>query len=133
MLKKSVFFAAALSCMMTFAFTGAAMAAGNGPETITLQTAAAKKPAVFPHKKHQDMGIKCAQCHHIAGADGKQAPLPEGQAPAKCETCHNDKMANAKLNSFMLIGHERCKGCHKAGFNGKNGPTTKCDGCHPKK
>ncbi len=131
MLKKSMLFAAALSCMVTFAFTGAAMAAGAGAEVLTLQTAEAKKPAVFSHKKHQDM-MKCTECHHIKGADGKQAPLPEGQAPAKCDSCHNATMTNKKVDSFMKAAHENCKGCHTAGYQGKNGPT-KCPDCHPAK
>jgi len=110
--------------------SGISVAAGNGPEEITLQTAEAKKPAKFPHKKHQAT-IKCDVCHHTKDASGKKGPYVAGQEK-KCETCHNKDMANPELNSLKGVGHARCKECHKQmEKEGKNAPT-KCTGCHTK-
>ncbi|MCB2183061.1 MAG: cytochrome c family protein [Desulfobulbaceae bacterium] len=105
------------------------MASDAGPAEMTLQAtvdAASKpKPAVFPHKKHQDT-IKCAECHHGA-ADGKQVAYTEGMAIAKCESCHNKAAGlDKKISTFKNAAHAKCKGCHKAE---KKGPT-KCSGCH---
>ncbi len=129
MSKKSMICAAAFAMVFSFAVVGSSIASDTGPAEMVLQTAAAKKPANFPHKKHQDM-MPCAECHHTMTADGKQGPYEAGKE-AKCESCHNDTMANAKLNSFKNVAHERCKGCHKEGYNGKTGPT-KCNECHVK-
>lgn len=109
---------------------GVSFAANNGPEEIVLKTAEGKKPAKFPHKKHQET-IKCEECHHTMGADGKKGPYVAGEEK-KCETCHNKDFKNAELNSLKGIGHARCKGCHKDMEKaGKNAPT-KCTGCHVK-
>lgn len=122
---------AAVVFIFAFMATGVSYAANPGPEDITLQTADAKKPAHFPHKKHQET-IKCEECHHTMDATGKKGPYVEGQEK-KCETCHNKDFANAELNSLKAIGHARCKGCHKQmEKEGKNAPT-KCTGCHIKK
>ena len=43
----------------------------RGPAVIKLQTARAKKPALFPHLKHQEMW-DCEVCHHGMDAEGKQ-------------------------------------------------------------
>lgn len=131
MYKKSILLSVVMACLMTFAFATGSMAKDTGPEVITLKTEKAKKPAVFPHKKHQEM-MDCATCHHSQDAAGKQIALPEGEHPAKCASCHNKDFPNKKLAGLMKVGHARCKGCHKAGHDGKKGPT-KCDGCHPKK
>ena len=98
---------------------------------MVLKTAKARKPAFFPHKKHQDM-YSCDTCHHTKDATGKQGPYVEGQEK-KCVTCHNKKdMPNKKLNGFKKIGHARCKECHKKmKKEGKKAPT-KCSGCHRK-
>jgi predicted CXXCH cytochrome family protein len=133
MMRKTVFFATALAFVLSMALAaGLSFAADTGPAEITLQTEAAKKPAVFPHKKHQET-IECATCHHTKTADGKQGPYVAGEE-AKCETCHNaTDMTDPKLNSLKGAGHELCKGCHKKEkAAGKNAPT-KCSGCHPKK
>lgn len=131
MLKKTMKVAALAAGVLCFTMmaTGASYA-GNGPEEITLQTAAAKKPAKFPHKKHQDM-FKCEECHHTKTADGKKGPYVAGEEK-KCETCHNADFANAALNSLKAVGHAACKECHKKmEKEGKNAPT-KCTGCHTK-
>lgn len=130
MSKKSVIFAAvfAFVCSVTIAGgVGTAVASDTGPAELILNKDG-KKPARFPHRKHQEMLKDCGICHHSED-DGKQVPYKEGMKIQKCETCHNDTMANKKLDSFKKAAHERCKGCHKA--KGK-GPT-KCSGCHIKK
>lgn len=92
-----------------------------GPENITLQTEAARKPAVFPHRRHQE-GIVCTACHH---ADGEMMTVE------KCESCHNKDFDDGKLNGFKKVAHIRCKECHKAvnQDQGKAAPI-KCTGCH---
>ena len=108
----------------------AGTAVDNGPAEIILQTAAAKKPAKFPHKKHQD-AFECGDCHHAETDNGVKYSYVEGMEVKKCITCHNiDDMSNPKLNNFKLVAHGLCKECHK-----KNKPAapTKCSGCHIKK
>ena len=125
-------------CLTAFAFmfsiaaaVGISYAKDTGPAEMTLMTEAAKKPAQFPHKKHQD-AFKCDECHHGKDAAGMQVPLGDNPV-AKCETCHNADMANPKLNSFKNAAHALCKTCHKKmAKEGKNAPT-KCNGCHIKK
>ena len=128
-----------ITCSMLFAgllFSGAALQAtasdGGGlapKEDITIE---GKKPAVFSHTKHLAIGIDCAACHH----DGEHQPLSEEKIAAlpdvsvlKCVSCHNDSFANAALQNQKDVFHGRCRECHKAGFNGKTGPS-KCNDCH---
>lgn len=121
---------AAMALFIAMMASGVSFAANSGPEEITLQTAEAKKPAHFPHKKHQET-IKCEVCHHTMDATGKKGPYVEGQEK-KCATCHNKDFANPELNSLKAVGHARCKECHKKmEKEGKNAPT-KCTGCHVK-
>ena len=126
-IKKYALVGAALAFALTLTVAGFA-SANNGPEVIEMTSAAAKKPATFPHKKHQeDLKIACAECHHTMTADGKQGPYEAGKE-AKCESCHDGvKVTNAKVDSLMKAAHENCKGCHKE----KNGPS-KCGDCHKK-
>lgn len=132
MMKKFVFavvFTVALVFAFNFAVVGVSTANGTGSAEMVLKTADAKKPATFPHEKHQKMeGNTCGTCHHSKGADGKQAAYVEGQTIQKCETCHNAEMANEKLNSFKNVAHVLCKGCHKA--KEAEGASTKCTTCH---
>jgi len=123
MAKKIVLCVAALAFVFSVA-AGISVAGNAGPAEIVMKTSAGKKPANFPHKKHQDM-MKCDKCHHTKAADGKQGPYVAGQE-GKCGTCHADP------KDFKKVAHANCKGCHKAGYEGKNGPT-KCAGCHVKK
>lgn len=129
MIKKSVICAAAFAFVFSLTVAGGvSLAADAGPVEMTLKTAKGKKPATFPHKKHQDM-LKCGDCHHTKTADGKKGPYVAGKE-GKCESCHDGKsIANKKVANYMKAAHENCKGCHKAQ---KKGPT-KCAGCHPKK
>ncbi len=132
MLKESMkctVIAAVVFCFAMLA-AGTSIAANAGPEDITMQTAEAKKPAKFPHKKHQAT-IKCEDCHHTMDAAGKKGPYVAGQEK-KCETCHNKDFKNPELNSLKGAGHMNCKECHKEMEKaGKNAPT-KCTGCHTK-
>jgi hypothetical protein len=102
-----------------------------GPAEIKMQTARKKKPALFPHRKHQGM-YGCETCHHGTDADGKQTPYAEGMVIQHCVTCHNPKMENKKLSSLMQASHARCKGCHKKliAEGDAAGPIGKCSGCH---
>lgn len=94
-------------------------------------TIAGKKPVNFDHQIHLKLGVACGQCHH----DAKHQPrTAEAIAQLKadelqCATCHNDKFAKVELRQNKEIFHARCKECHKAGVNGKQGPTN-CAGCH---
>ncbi len=112
--------------------------ADKGPEVITMESK--KKPAVFPHKKHQD-AFSCADCHHSMGDDGKQVAYAEGQAVEKCASCHNkEKLAGKTLGKLKLdtikgAGHGNCLACHKAKAkeNADLKKIAKCGTCHPKK
>ncbi|MGB3212695.1 MAG: cytochrome c3 family protein [Desulforhopalus sp.] len=114
-----------------------------GPAEITIESSksAKPKPAVFPHKKHQD-AFECGECHH-GMVDGKQVPYTEGQEIQKCEECHNadvlagKKKDKLKLDTIKGAGHGNCLVCHKE--MAKNDPALKerkidkCSACHPKK
>lgn len=145
MLKKVL----ACSVMSLFVFYGAASfisaAVDNGPAEITIVSSTSKKPkpAVFPHKMHQEtLKLKCAECHH-QNADGKQVAYEEGQKVEKCESCHNkDVLAGKvkgklKLDTIKGAGHGNCLACHKE--MAKKDPALKakkigsCKACHPKK
>ena len=140
MIKKTIACAAAFAFIAGFTVAGPAMA-DNGPADMTLQATvdAAKKakPAIFPHKKHQDAGQACGVCHHSKDADGNKVAYVDGQKIEKCETCHSKaagmpakaKDGKTKIGTYKDAAHSSCKGCHKAE---KKGPT-KCAGCHPKK
>lgn len=112
--------------------------ADNGPADMTLQAEKDKakkpKPAVFPHKAHQD-AYSCAECHHSA-KDGKQVAYVEGQEIQKCESCHyKGSGMPEKLETFKDAAHENCKSCHKQVV--ADNPDLKdkfkgCLPCHPK-
>lgn len=75
----------------------------KGPAEITLTTAKAKKPVLFPHAAHQER--------------------------LECDKCHKDPNFAASADSWTKdAGHSLCKDCHKA-----NGASTKCSTCHVKK
>jgi hypothetical protein len=143
MLKKIV----ACCVVAVFAVAGSAvisMSSDPGPADIELVSANSKKPkpAVFPHKKHQD-AFGCGECHHGMAEDGSQVPYADGQAIGKCDDCHNsDKMAGKtkgklKLDTPKGWGHGNCLDCHKkmAKDDGdlKAKGIAKCATCHPKK
>ena len=101
-MKKTVICSAAFALVFGLTVAGSALAADKGPADITLKTEAGKKPAVFPHAKHQ--------------------------AKMDCDGCHKDANFPADKKWNMKNGHALCQGCHKA----KNQGPTKCDGCHKK-
>lgn len=141
MLKKIV----ACTFLTLFALAGSVncFAADAGPADITITgdpDAKKPKPAVFPHKAHQDK-LKCAECHHGMGEDGKQVAYTEGQEIGKCSSCHNKEklagktMGKLKLDTMKGAGHGNCLACHKK--LKKENPDlktiAKCATCHPKK
>ncbi len=109
-MKKSVLCAAAFAMLLGFTFTSGAIAdeytgpnGAKGAADMTLKTAKGKKPAVFPHAKHQTGSLTC-------------------------DACHKD-LDVKKMSSDKNYAHkEGCKSCHKA----MKAPT-KCNVCHPKK
>ena len=94
-----------------------------GPADITLQTEAARKPADFPHRQHQD-SYACTACHHAKD---------EVMVIDKCAGCHTKEISNPDVNSYKKAAHKLCKDCHKeVNKKGSEAPI-KCSGCHPKK
>ncbi|MEN8233187.1 MAG: cytochrome c3 family protein [Thermodesulfobacteriota bacterium] len=94
-----------------------------GPADITLQTEAARKPADFPHRQHQD-SYACTACHHAKD---------EIMVIDKCAGCHTKEISNPDVNSYKKAAHKLCKDCHKeVNKEGSEAPI-KCSGCHQKK
>lgn len=94
-----------------------------GPADIILQTEKARKPAYFPHRKHQQ-AYSCTACHHVTD---------EIMVIDKCASCHNLDISNSEVNSFKKAAHKLCKDCHKkVNETGKDAPI-KCSGCHTKR
>ncbi len=91
MTKFIVAVAAALSFSVAFA---------TGPETITLNA----KPGnvTFPHKAHQDKGLKCTTCH-ATDKGGKIEGFGKDKAHGTCVECHK---TGGK-------GPTKCAECHK--------------------
>ena len=59
MLRKSVIFTTAMIFVLGMVLaSGPVIASDPGPEEMVLKTAAAKKPANFPHKKHQEKWLR---------------------------------------------------------------------------
>lgn len=103
-----------------------------GAATIKMQTALKRKPALFPHRRHQDM-FECAVCHHGMDSDERKLPYTEGMDILHCAACHNPtSLENRKLNNLKLAAHTLCKGCHRktVAEKGTAGPIDKCTGCH---
>ncbi len=109
----------------------AAFALTAPQQTITI---AGKKPVQFNHQLHLKLGLDCGVCHHDAKHQARSvkdiAALTD-PAVLHCATCHNDSFANPHLRRAMDVFHARCRECHKAGINGKKGPTN-CTACHTK-
>ena len=114
-----------LLCVAVLVIAGSAIAVevSIGPADMTLQTEAARKPAIFPHRDHQAM-FACTACHHAK---------EEIMTIDKCAGCHTKDISNADVNSYKKAAHKLCKDCHKVlNKEGKAAPI-KCSGCHPKK
>jgi len=105
----------------------------KGPAEITLNPDGTK-PAKFPHAAHQGKeGVTCGTCHHYL-KDEVRTPCDDGTPQEefkKCDSCHNDTMANEKLRTWKDIGHALCKDCHTKMKDA--GAPTKCNDCHIKK
>jgi len=141
MLKKLI--ACSIVSLFVLSGVGFVLATDTGPADITIVGTNSKKPkpAVFPHKAHQD-AFECAECHH-GMADGKQKAYTEGQEIQKCEACHNadtlagKKKGKLKLDTIKGAGHGNCVACHKAMEKEKpelkEKKISKCSTCHPKK
>ena len=133
-MKRLTLYAVSVALAFGLCFAGASLAGDEkGPAEMTLKStvdpAKKAKAAVFPHAKHQEK-LKCGECHHSKGADGKQVAYVEGQKIEKCESCHNKAAGMPKkINTFKNAAHVNCKGCHKA----KDKKLAKCTVCHPKK
>jgi predicted CXXCH cytochrome family protein len=91
-----------------------------GPEMITMESTY-KKPALFPHRKHQGW-YGCTTCHHTKG---------QVMTIAKCEPCHNrDVTQNTDLDSLRKVAHQLCRECHKKEREkGRDAPSS-CRVCH---
>ena len=113
-----------LAVMLTGAVNGSpgmAVTVDIGPESITMKSLHAKKPAEFPHRKHQQT-LTCMQCHHL---DGNKLQVD------KCHSCHNENFADQKLDTMKEVGHILCKDCHKKQRNAGKDISGKCSTCHP--
>ncbi|HHD64461.1 MAG TPA: class III cytochrome c [Desulfobulbaceae bacterium] len=136
-MKKVLIYSVALAFLCsTGLVTMATAAVDKGPAEITLNPDG-KKPALFPHAKHQEK-IKCGECHHGKDAAGKKVAYVEGQKNEKCVTCHTGDMLKGKVKGKTAIqraGHGNCLACHKdmAKKDAKLKKIKKCTTCHPKK
>ena len=120
------FLLAMVMSVVVFGFmvgSGISMEVDIGPETLTMKSVTGKKPAVFPHRIHQDM-VSCIDCHHVR----EQIMVID-----KCELCHTETMKNEKLNSLKKAGHVQCRGCHKKAKKAGQDAPVKCSACHPAK
>ena len=134
-----------VAAFMLFAASFAVLAADSkAPETVVIKAGLwptpTKSPVTFEHQKHsQEYKIACTTCHHKY--ENKVNVWKEGDAVAKCETCHTEATIQGekklppdqqKLN-LKLAFHENCQGCHQKLKKDKpdsKAPTT-CTGCHP--
>lgn len=133
MLKQKLI-AVAIALMITGAGTLAVQAAEPVKAPATAITIDGKKPVLFDHQVHLKLGVNCGQCHHDAKHQPRSAEAIAALAKPselQCANCHNDQFAKAELRQRKDIFHARCKECHQAGVNGKQGPTN-CAGCHGK-
>lgn len=133
-MKKALVLGVALTLCWVFGLAGGTLAEEKGPADMTLEStvdpAKKAKPAIFPHAAHQER-LKCADCHHSKGDDGKQVVYADGQKIEKCESCHNSKAGlPKKLATFKGAAHALCKDCHTKTDKAK---LAKCTVCHPKK
>lgn len=142
MLKKIL----ACSVVSLFVLCGAvsfSLASDMGDAEMTIEVEGSKKPkpAIFPHKAHQEKLQDCGVCHHGMGEDGKQVPYVKDQPIGKCVDCHNsEKLAGKtkgklKLDTVKGAFHGNCLECHKAEAKKDESKKDlkKCSTCHPKK
>ncbi len=114
-----------------FGLVMAGLAVAAGPPTITLK--AKMGNVTFNHAAHQKR-LKCGQCHHRKGPNGKQVPYKPGQKIEKCSVCHNANSGMpSSLNSVKKVMHKNCRGCHKSMHKTNPKAPTRCFGCHVRK
>ncbi|HTN52630.1 MAG TPA: cytochrome c3 family protein [Anaeromyxobacter sp.] len=89
-----------LAALFAALFVAVVANAADAPASITFPA----KPGnvTFPHKAHQDRGVKCETCHGDAKG-GKIAGFGKDKAHALCVECHKKE---AK-------GPTKCADCHK--------------------
>lgn len=117
--------------LMTMAFTTGAMAkkANEAPDSVTINAAQAKQPAVvFPHKAHVAL-TGCDTCHHTS----KGLTAASKDDVPTCTSCHlkpekPETPSMAEMSMKKNPFHMDCVDCHKE--KGK-GPV-KCADCHKK-
>lgn len=89
--------------------------------------ATTRKPAVFPHDRHNEKAqiADCGVCHH-GEKDGRQDPKNTSEG-TPCSDCHAEK-AKPGRTPLMRAFHRQCMGCH---LDVNKGPVT-CGQCHVK-
>ncbi|MGA7616894.1 MAG: cytochrome c3 family protein [Thermoanaerobaculia bacterium] len=122
-----------MSVAAAFAFllvTTLASAQQKAPDTVKIDAAAKKQPAVtFPHAQHEKLVKTCDTCHHT----NKGLTAANAKDVKKCSDCHLNP-TDAKVPSMAEMSmtknpfHIKCIGCHKAE---KKGPAM-CKDCHKK-
>ena len=97
-MKKVAIYSVAIAFLCVAGFAGMGMASDDdkGPAEITLETAEAKKPAVFPHAAHQER-IECDKCHKDANYTAGAWTKDSGHA--LCKDCHKAEGASTKCGS----------------------------------
>ncbi len=135
-MKKALICGVALAFVFSLGFAGMSMAQEKGPAEITINPDG-KKPVQFPHAKHQER-LKCGECHHTKGDDGKQVTYTEGMKIEKCEVCHTGDMLKGVVKgktAMQRAGHGNCLTCHKdeSKKDAKLKNLKKCSTCHIKK
>jgi len=103
-------------------------AVSDGPAEVILKTSRARKPAYFPHRRHQVI-YPCSTCHHGKDSSGNLVQYSEGMKIPACTSCHNPDMTNVELNGFKAIGHKLCRECHRTH---QDLTSAKCSTCHRK-
>src|SRR5512133_308812 len=72
-----------------------------GPEAVVMDSGY-DKPALFPHRRHQDW-YGCTACHHAKG---------QVMTIDRCGACHNESVKNVKFDNVKKAAHALCKDCH---------------------
>lgn len=116
--------AVGVALVVTVAFAGVA---NKAPDSVVLDKAKAKRPAVtFPHKLHVAK-VACDTCHHT----NKGVKATDTVVVPSCASCHLDP-AKPEVPSIREMSltknpfHKQCIDCHKKETKGP----TKCNDCH---
>jgi predicted CXXCH cytochrome family protein len=98
-MKKVIICGVAVAFLCVAGFAGMSMAQDKGPAEIILKTADGKKPATFPHAKHQEKQ-ECDKCHK--DPNFTKGAWTKDSGHALCKECHKANGADTK-----------CGTCHK--------------------